>query len=45
MPKITPIEETEFTLEANGWSFHICLGSHTSGNYILYSDPRLGNML
>lgn len=38
MTKITPIEETEFILEANGWSFHICLGSHTSGNYIAIPD-------
>ena len=38
MPKITPITETEFILEANGYSFHICLGSHTSGNYITIPD-------
>ena len=38
MPKITPITETEFTLETNGYSFHICLGNHTSGNYIAIPD-------
>ncbi len=38
MPKIIPIEETEFTLEASGWSFHICLGTHTGGNYIAIPD-------
>lgn len=38
MPKIIPITETEFTLEANGYSFHICLGIHISGNYIAIPD-------
>lgn len=38
MPKIIPIGETEFILEANGYSFHICLGTHTSGNYIAIPD-------
>lgn len=32
--RIIPISENEFTLEANGWSFHICLGSQVNGNYI-----------
>lgn len=36
--KIKPIDEYEFNLEANGWSFHICLGSHTGGNYIAIPD-------
>ena len=38
MQKIIPIAETEFILEVNGYSFHICLGSHTSGNYIAIPD-------
>lgn len=32
--RIKPIDDNEFVLEANGWSFHICLGSYASGNYI-----------
>ena len=38
--KIIPISDNEFTLEAGGWSFHICLGSHTSGNYIAIKEYR-----
>lgn len=36
--KIIPISNNEFTLETGGWSFHICLGRHTSGNYIAIPD-------
>lgn len=36
--KIKPVGEYEFNLEANGWSFHICLGSHSCGNYIAMPD-------
>lgn len=48
--RIIPISDNEFTLETGGWSFHICLGSHTSGNYIAIPDwgyaPRLqGEMI
>lgn len=32
--RIKPLGENEFTLDTNGWSFHICLGSHAHGNYI-----------
>lgn len=32
--KIKPVGEYEFNFDANGWSFHICLGSHSYGNYI-----------
>ncbi len=32
--RIKSLGENEFTLETNGWSFHICLGNHVSGNYI-----------
>lgn len=38
MSKITSLRETEFILEANGYSFHICLGTYTSGNYIAIPD-------
>lgn len=38
MSKIIPIGETEFILEANGYNFHVCLGTHTSGNYIVIPD-------
>lgn len=36
--RIIPISENEFTLETGGWSFHICLGSYTNGNYIAIPD-------
>lgn len=38
MSKITPIGETKFILEANGYSFHICLGTYMSGSYIAIPD-------
>lgn len=38
MSRINPISDNEFTLYANGWSFHICLGSQINGNYIAIPD-------
>ena len=31
---INAISDTEFSLDANGYHFLICLGSYTNGNYI-----------
>ena len=36
--RIIPLDDNEFTLETSGRSFHICLGSHTNGNYIAIPD-------
>lgn len=31
---INAISDTEFSFDANGWHFLICLGSYENGNYI-----------
>lgn len=36
--RIIPLDKYEFTLDTNGWSFHICLGNHAHGNYIAIPD-------
>ena len=31
---IRAISDTEFSINANGWNFLVCLGSYINGNYI-----------
>lgn len=38
MDKVNIISDNEFILEADGWSFHICLGEHNHGRYIAIPD-------